>query len=241
MDSHIEWSVQWVPTTASTNADLMTAAAEGAAEGSVVATEHQTAGRGRLDRRWEAPAGSGIAVSVLLHPTALPAQRWGWISLLTGLAVAEGIASFGLRPRLKWPNDVELDGAKVAGILVEGVQTPTGMAAVVGFGVNTAMSADQLPVPTATSLHLNGVDIAPDELLSGILSALRHRYDQVTSDLGSLREDYRSACSTLGAEVCVALPGDVMVEGPASDVDTDGRLIVGGRPIAAGDVVNVRR
>ena len=150
----MEFAILETASTRSTNADVAQAARDGAPEGTVHVTEDQTGGRGRLDREWVAPKGSGLAASVLLRPTSVPLHRWGWLPLLTGVAVADAVADLGIRAKLKWPNDVEVDGRKLAGILVEAVSTPDGMAAVVGVGLNVAMTAEQLPVPHATSLAL---------------------------------------------------------------------------------------
>lgn len=237
----MQWDVSWLDSSASTNADLASAALEDAPEGTVFATDDQRAGRGRLDRRWDAPPGSGIAVSVLLRPTTLAPQRWGWISLATGVALVDAIGSLGLRPTLKWPNDVELDGQKVAGILVERVETDDGPTAIVGFGLNTAMTSDQLPVPTATSLHLHGVDVAREDALGAVLDAFASVLPLVDADPDVLRNRYRDACGTIGATVRIDLPGDEVLDGVASDVDESGRLVVGGRAISAGDVIHVRR
>lgn len=237
----MQWDVRWLDSSASTNADLASAARDGASAGAVLATENQSAGRGRLDRRWEAPVGSGIAVSVLLRPDVLPPSRWGWISLATGVALVDAVNGFGLQAALKWPNDVEVDGRKIAGILVERVETNDGPAAIVGFGLNTAMTSDQLPVPTATSLHLHGVDVSKEDALAAALRALASVLPLVSDDANALRDRYRGACSTIGATVRVELPGDEMLDGLATDVDEQGRLVVDGRAISAGDVVHVRR
>ena len=147
------------PSTASTNADLAEAARAGAAEGSIHTTDHQVAGRGRLDRTWESPEGSGIAVSVLLRPTEVPAGRWVWLPLLVGLAVAATVEECGVEARLKWPNDAEIDGRKIAGILLERVDTPDGPAAVVGVGLNVSLACrGAADVDTATSLLLEDAD-----------------------------------------------------------------------------------
>lgn len=145
-----------VDATGSTNADLRGNADDADAwpHLSVLLTRHQTAGRGRLDRRWIAPAGSALAVSVLLRDLpAEPAAR-GWIPLAAGAAMAEAVAAQLPEATvvLKWPNDVLVDGRKICGILAEA--TPT--AVIVGAGVNTAMTATQLPVPTATSFAVQG-------------------------------------------------------------------------------------
>lgn len=238
----MQWDIRRVEETASTNADVAAAARAGAPAGLVIVAEHQTAGRGRLDRTWEAPPGSGLAMSVLLRPDGLPPARWPWIPLVAGLAVADAVRTLGRDVSLKWPNDVELDGLKLAGLLVERVETPTGPAAVVGIGLNVAMTADQLPVPTATSLHLAGMEASRDDVLTAVLDALDTRLLLLDeSSPAMLRAAYVEACGTLGARVEVSLPDGSTLAGVAEDVDEFGRLVVDGQPVTAGDVVNVRR
>ncbi len=241
----------------STNALVAGRAREGAPEGLVVATEHQTAGRGRLDRTWSTPARSALTFSLLLRPR-VPAEQWPWLPLLTGHAVAGALLAHGFPAGVKWPNDVLVDDRKVAGILVERVETPTGPAAVVGIGLNVRLPADLLPVPTATSLLVEaeerGVDLpARDSLLVTLLETLRAAYDawQAGGDAAAdrLRAAYADACVTLGRSVRVELPATEALVGTAVGVDRHGRLLVepadqapGGAAVAvsAGDVVHVR-
>jgi BirA family transcriptional regulator, biotin operon repressor / biotin---[acetyl-CoA-carboxylase] ligase len=236
----MEWDVQHVAETESTNADVATAAREGAPEGTVIVADHQTAGRGRLDRTWEAPAGSGLVMSALVRPDELDPARWPWIPLMTGVAIADAVRDAGLEPGVKWPNDVEIGGRKLAGILVERVETADGPAAVIGIGLNVAMTSDQLPVPTATSLNLEGSAATRDDVLAAVLACLATRYELLRTDPAALRDVYLAVCSTVGSTVRVSLPDDMTVKGAATDVDEHGRLVVDGRPITAGDVVHVR-
>ena len=236
----MNWDVRHVAKTESTNADVAAAARDGAPEGTVVVAEHQTAGRGRLDRTWEAPAGSGLVMSALVRPEELDPTLWPWIPLMAGVATAEAVARLGLVAQLKWPNDVEINGRKLAGILVERIETPEGPAAVVGIGLNVAMSEDQLPIPTATSLVLQGIEVDRDAVLAVVLEALGRCYDTLLVDAGAVRAAYLAACSTVGSRVAVALPDGSTLDGDATDVDQHGRLVVDGRPITAGDVVHVR-
>lgn len=233
------------PSTRSTNADLAEAARNGAPEGTVHLTDHQTGGRGRLDREWVAPEGSGLTASVLLRPTGVPLDRWGWLPLLTGVAVADAVADLGIRAKLKWPNDVEVDGRKLAGILVEAVSTPDGMAAVVGVGLNVAMTVEQLPVPHATSLAVEGIEVDRRDVLSGFLRALSRHYTAWRAADGSpeagLASAYADLSSSLGSTVRVSLPDGSVEEGPVTGIDADGRLLLGDRAISSGDVVHVRR
>src|SRR5262245_1222159 len=139
--------------TGSTNSDLLAAARAGAAEGTVLATEVQTAGRGRLDRVWICPPRAALSFSVLLRPDRVPAAARGWIPLLAGVAVAAGMAAqAGLDARLKWPNDVLVGGEKISGILAE----QAGDAIVLGIGINVTTRRDELPVRHATSVVLAG-------------------------------------------------------------------------------------
>jgi BirA family biotin operon repressor/biotin-[acetyl-CoA-carboxylase] ligase len=236
----MDWDVRTVAETASTNADLADAARAGAPEGTVIVADHQTAGRGRLDRTWESPPGSGLAASVLVRPDALAPEQWPWIPLMAGVAAADAIRTLGLVPRLKWPNDVEVDGLKLAGLLVERVETPTGPAAVIGIGLNVEMTTEQLPIPHATSLALQGVEAGRDDVLSALLSALGDRYRELQESASTLRADYVAACGTVGSAVRVSLPDGDTLEGEATDVDELGRLVVDGHPVTAGDVVHVR-
>ncbi|MFT4217675.1 MAG: biotin--[acetyl-CoA-carboxylase] ligase [Micropruina sp.] len=237
---HLFQDFACVPSTASTNADLVAAARSGAAAGTVLVADHQSAGRGRFDRRWEAPPGASVAVSVLLRPDGASIARWMWLPLIAGVAVAEGIgASAGLGAEVKWPNDVLVGGRKVCGILSERVDD----AAVIGIGINTALDADELPVPTATSLRLAGSDASATDVVIGVLTALEDAYRRWEST-ADLREWYVRQCSTIGREVRMEQPGGGYVEGRATGVDASGCLLVwtasGERAFAAGDVLHLR-
>lgn len=229
-----------VPEAPSTNALVAARAAEGAPEGTAVVTEHQTAGRGRLDRSWHTPARAALTFSVLLRPRQ-PASEWPWLPLLTGLAVVEALRDAGAPADLKWPNDVLLDGRKLAGLLAERVDTPTGPAAVLGIGINVTTTAAELPDGGASILLVTGS--APDrtDLLLAIRTGLRQRYDAWSAGrVAELRAAYRERCDTLGRQVRVQLPAGRELTGRAEEVDDGGRLVVDGRPVAAGDVVHVR-
>ena len=140
--------VRVVEETGSTNADLLAKARSGADEGLVLVAEAQTSGRGRMGRRWISPPRRALTFSVLLRPT-VPAGLLGWAPLLAGVAVASALQrTAGVDARLKWPNDVLVDGAKIAGILAE----RWGNAVVIGTGINVLQRRGELPVPTATSL-----------------------------------------------------------------------------------------
>lgn len=247
-------AVDVVDRTGSTNADLADRARRGAASGSVLVTDFQDAGRGRQGRTWVAPRGTGIALSVLLRPDGVDPARWSWLPLLAGLAVVEGVRRAADVPaELKWPNDVLVAERKLCGILAERVETPTGPACVVGLGLNVWLSADELPVPSATSLALLAAERGPGErppsrnlLIATILAAFDLIYSrwEVLDDDSLFAASYLKRCTTIGRQVKVLLPDDVEVEGQAEAVDHDGRLVVrtatGLRTFSAGDVVHLR-
>ena len=247
-----------LPETRSTNADLREHAGDAARwpHLSALVTTNQTAGRGRLDRVWTAPAGASLAVSVLLRNLPASVDARGWIPLAAGLAMAEAVAEQlpGREVGVKWPNDVLVansdDGAaetaarKICGILAEA----TGDAVIVGAGVNTAMTEAELPVPTATSFAVLGVDVDEDLLLADYLRSLEGHLAALVAADDAARSGLHAAvtarCVTLGRDVLVSLPGGEIVQGQATRLDADGRLVVLAgeieRTVSAGDVVHAR-
>ena len=237
------WRVEFTESTPSTNAVVAERARAGEDHGLVVATEHQTAGRGRLDRVWETPARTSLTFSVLLRPD-VPAQDWPWLPLLTGYAVQAALADRLPTIALKWPNDVLVEECKVAGILVERIETATGPVAVVGIGINVAQTLNELPVALATSVELEtGEPVDRSDLLGQVLGSL-HGLQGLLDDTDALRTAYADVCSTLGREVELHLPGDEVRHGEALDIDSRGALVVstldGTLTVGAGDVVHVR-
>lgn len=232
-------------TTPSTNSEAARLAREGAPSGLVVTAEHQTAGRGRLDRTFTTPARSCVVVSVVLRPEHVPPQAWVWLPLLTGLAVRDTVRAAGVEAGVKWPNDVLVEGRKICGILLERVESPGGPAAILGVGLNVDLTADELPVPTATSLLLEGAaETDRARVLQILLEKIALHYEpwvRSGGDAGAgLRAAYRDVCVTLGQEVRVELPDGTDLVGLAEDVDAQGRLVVAGQPLSAGDVTHVR-
>ena len=262
--------LQVVAETGSTNTDLAERVRAGdahtAPEGVVLVAEQQTAGRGRLDRDWVAPARSGLFFSVLLRPGAagVPRERWGWLPLLAGVATATALArTAGVDTALKWPNDllVTVDGEerKLGGILGEqvaperagGVPEDAEGAVVLGVGLNVSLRAEELPVPTAGSLKLAGApNTDRDPLLRAVLRSLADWYVRWRDAGGDpaahrLQEAYTAGCATLGRSVRVLLPGGREETGRAVAIDAHGRLVLStadGRrlPVSAGDVVHLR-
>ncbi|GAA4290406.1 biotin--[acetyl-CoA-carboxylase] ligase [Streptomyces violaceoruber] len=246
--------VDVVQRTGSTNSDLVARAAEGGlAEGVVLVAEDQSAARGRLDRQWTAPARSGLFFSVLLRPAEVPVPRWGWLPLLTGVAVATGLSRVaGVDTALKWPNDLLVtvgdEERKAGGILVERAGDD---GVVIGVGINVSLRADELPVPRAGSLALAGaVNTDRDPLLRGVLRSLEDWYGRWRGAGGDpaasgLQETYAAGCATLGRMVRAELPGDRSLVGEAVAVDGDGRLVLATgagvqEPVGAGDIVHLR-
>lgn len=247
------WDLVLVAETGSTNADVRAAAMAGTAtNGRVLVAEHQVAGRGRRDRTWTSAPGTGLTFSVLVRPDVVPAAQWGWLPLLAGLAVAEGAGgAAGVPLALKWPNDVlDAGGGKVAGILVERIDSPSGPMAAIGIGLNVSAGAADLPVDTASSLALaGGTMLDRAQLLGAVLAALRARYQAWHAAAGDaaacgLATAYRGASATLGTAVRVDLPGEEVVLGGAEGLGADGSLQIrtadGLRSIAAGDVTHLR-
>ncbi len=218
-------AVTWLAEVASTNDEVAIRARAGAAEGVVVVADAQAAGRGRRGRPWEAPPGSSLLVSVLLRP---PAPHLAVVA--AGLAALDAAAA--PQASLKWPNDLVVEGrGKLAGILAEAVDGGV----VVGLGLNVDWGDVALPTG-ATSLAELGHPVRRADLLVGYLVALE-AWCRLGADLLGA---YRAACSTIGRPVRVELPGGQSFEGRAEGVDDDGRLVVDGRPVAAGDVVHLR-
>jgi BirA family biotin operon repressor/biotin-[acetyl-CoA-carboxylase] ligase len=239
--------------TGSTNADLLARAIQGAPEGVVLAAEEQSAGRGRMGRTWVAPPRAALTFSLLVRPAAVPPARRGWISLLTGVAVASAVTAItGIDLRLKWPNDVLAGAAKLGGILAEAA----GDAVVVGVGLNVSTEPAELPPPgpgalAATSLRAAGsAHLDRESLLIAILAAFERWYQawrQAEGDpeRSGLQAEYTRLSGTIGRRVRAELPGGQVVSGLAVGVDPDGRLLVCASPgaevpVAAGDVVHLR-
>jgi BirA family biotin operon repressor/biotin-[acetyl-CoA-carboxylase] ligase len=216
----------------------MERAAAGAPEGLVVAADLQTAGRGRLDRTWEAEPGTSLLVSILLRPADLPVPRWHLVTAAVGLAARRACQqAAGFTPDLKWPNDLLVGDRKLAGILAEA----RGDALVIGMGCNV----HDAPPGAAWADAAAGRSVDRSDLLGAWLAALDDslgRWDAVSAD-------YAVSCATVGRMVAVQLGGGAatgrVLVGRAEAVDDQGRLVV--RPatgpavaIAAGDVTHVR-
>lgn len=242
--------------TGSTNDDLVALAAD-AGDGTVLVTLGQRTGKGRLDRRWTAPRGQMLAASVLLRPEHdVPDDFWGWLPLLAGFAL-KAVLRDELPDRtvqLKWPNDVQIEGDKISGILAE-LTTREGRAdaVVLGVGINLTIAREDLPTPTSTSLLLNGREGTAEQMADEVLVAFLGRFRRAVAvlaaggaDADRLLGEVAAACDTVGRRVRVELPGGVDAYGTATALDPRGRLVVlqddnaGTVTISAGDVTHLR-
>ncbi|HWL45692.1 MAG TPA: biotin--[acetyl-CoA-carboxylase] ligase [Ilumatobacter sp.] len=223
------WHVDHVPVTGSTNADLLAAAAAGAPDRSVLRTDHQTAGRGRLDRRWDAPPGTNLLVSFLFRDES----NGDPVTLMRRVAIAavEAVAEVaGVEARLKWPNDVLVDGRKLAGMLAQRGDGAT----VIGLGLNVGWAPEG-----AAQL---GDGIAPADVLAAVLQA----FDAFASaPPEKVHARYCELLATLGQHVRVELPGDNTLVGRVTGVEPGGQLVVLDEcaithRVDVGDVIHVR-
>jgi len=221
--------------------------------GTVLLADFQSAGRGRMDRRWEAPPGASLLFSVLLRPH-LPVERGAWLVMAAGLAVAEAIeATIPLAAGLKWPNDVVLEAPyvpgvwrKACGMLLESTLDPTGQleSVVQGIGLNVNIPPEALPetaTPATSLLALAGRRVPRLPLLVDLLSRLERRFDAVLGGASPATE-WAARLVTLGRTVEVSVAGAAdPITGIAESIDEWGRLVVrdtAGRLhiVAAGDV-----
>jgi BirA family biotin operon repressor/biotin-[acetyl-CoA-carboxylase] ligase len=238
------WDVRRFEEIDSTNAYLRREAASGAPEGVVAVADHQSAGRGRMDRRWESPPGASLLVSVLFRPDFDPSELH-LCTAAVGLAAAEACRRVaGVGPVVKWPNDLLVGEAKLAGVLAEADFSSDGCALVVGLGLNVAW-----PGPDGvggTCLHdLCATPVDRVALLDALLAALSVRRALLDTAPGrhEVAAELRRRCATLGQRVRVELAAEAVV-GVAVEVDDAGHLVVetatGRQTVAAGDVVHLR-
>jgi BirA family biotin operon repressor/biotin-[acetyl-CoA-carboxylase] ligase len=240
----IVWRVEHFDEIDSTNTFLATKVTDDAPEGLVALADFQSAGRGRLDRQWESPPRASLLCSILLRPE-LDADQLQMVVAAVSLAARAALVRLsGVRPQLKWPNDLVVGDKKIAGLLAEVVATKGGFAVVVGLGVNLSYRGPE--GVTATSvLHESGLTIAPRALLDLVLEEIEPRREHLSSEEGRglLRGEYERALATIGQRVRVEqLSGSF--EGTATGVDDVGQLLVdidgATRALSVGDVVHVR-
>lgn len=219
-----DWAkrVIFLPECGSTNDEARRLARKGARDRSVVLTERQTAGRGRRGQAWSCPPGEGLAFSLIIRPQEA-SVLWSRFALAAGLAMAEGLDSFGLSAGVKWPNDVWVAGKKICGILVE---ADAGFVVVgVGLNINVTEFPGNLAHP-ATSLALEtGEIISREEVLITCLKRLDLRLDQIGTGFGDLLETWSTRCVLTGKDVRLDA-GGVMKTGRVEGVSPQGELLL---------------
>lgn len=218
----------------------------------LVAAERQSAGRGRLGRVWQSPAGAGLLFSVLLDvPDDVPPPLVGLLPLAAGVAVADACRAAGVPASLKWPNDVVVEpgpGGAVLGKLGGLLAERSARGVVMGVGLNVSLTAAEAPTPEATALADHGLrsDVSREQLLAACVVGIVARWRSLLAGRRQgLLADFRERCLTLGREVLVSRPGGVESAGVAIDVDDDGHLLLRGHDgqvsvLTAGDVVQAK-
>lgn len=232
LDEPAGWHLHLLDETPSTNTDALQMAEAGAPHRTAVLADAQTEGRGREGREWRTPRGTAIALSAIVRPGSGP-EWWPWIGLVAALAIREAIEHVcGLAARVKWPNDVLLNGRKVAGVLTEMRWHPLHIeqrAVIVGIGVNVNNRAAALPesfAPSATSiLDATGVVMDRSLLAAAILNRLTREINDLPHSANALRSRWTAASATAGGQVTVSTPTGLL-EGADEGLDPLGRLIV---------------
>jgi len=237
-------SLSYVDVTGSTNVDL---ALSGGDDLTVLVAGAQTSGKGRAGREWSSPVGSSLSVSILLKPKLASVDSLAWLPLLAGVAMTRAVRRLGAAATLKWPNDVLVQERKLCGVLSELVD---GQTVIIGAGLNLEQQQHDLPIPSATSLALEGLTVSLPEALHAYLAEFVPLYKAFIAAAGNadagLRGQVLELCSTIGQEVRAIMPGDAEVVGQAIDIDSAGRLLIAvpGEntlyAVGAGDIVHLR-
>jgi BirA family biotin operon repressor/biotin-[acetyl-CoA-carboxylase] ligase len=233
------WRVSVVELTGSTQNDLLQLVeSKNALDGQVIVTEYQSNGRGRLDRTFEAPAQSALLFSFYIKPRKQRSE-WGFIPLIAGLSLVRAITTIdtAMNVSLKWPNDLLINEKKCAGIIAQTSQEGI----VVGIGLNVSMTSNELPVPNATSLAIEGSTITDRNLLlSQILNTFAELFE-AWEEGSELLNEYANASSTIGKKVRIDLPGGENIEATVAHISHSGELVLdNGRHVSAGDVIHLR-
>ena len=205
--------------------------------GDLITAEYQSAGRGRLDRKFDAEKSSALLFSFYFEPEN-EVKNLGYLTLLVGASVTATLNEITNNNnfKCKWPNDVLFNQKKVAGLLAE--KTSSGV--IVGVGINVSTSKEALPVAHATSIFLaTDIQINRNELLAKILMNLQRDLQEWQSGI-DLTSKYRSLSATIGSQVRIALPDGSSVEAKAVDIDETGSLhLDNGQLITVGDVIHL--
>lgn len=220
-----------VPETESTNLLAFRLAESSAREGTVVIAETQTGGKGRLGRHWESPPGVNLYCSIILRPAMQP-FRAPQLTFVSAVAVARAIEQVAqLQPKIKWPNDILLNGRKVAGLLNEmSAETDTIHCVILGIGVNINMGSEQFPQdlrhPATSLLIEKGVSVSRVDFTRTLLTALDMLYDDyLCNGFGAIRQEWLSRSTVQGRRVRVSF-GKGETEGIVVGVDDDGALLL---------------
>ena len=240
------YQVEWVSETGSTNADLLAAARRGPETNRVLVADHQSAGRGRRGRTWEATPQSSLLFSVLTRPE-IPIAAAHLVTTALAMGAVEACDSLvGVRPGLKWPNDLVVEDRKLAGVLAESVVAGDRLeAVVVGMGLNVRTGAAPTEAAdNAVALEdACGAVIDRRELLATVLTRFAHWMDQIEAAAGQaeLVDAARRESATLGRQVSVELGDGSVLKGLAQDLDELGALVMeDGMRVVVGDVVHLR-
>ena len=228
-----------VEVTGSTQDDLYQLASSGSAlPKTILASEYQSAGRGRLDRTFEAAPNSALTFSIYLEPKVAK-DEWSFLTLLAGLSVHEALHTLDpqMNVSIKWPNDLLIGDKKFVGMIAQA----TNKGVVIGIGINVGMSEAELPVPTATSLAIEGfAELDRNAILAAVINHFEINFEMWENDQSFLAQ-YRAASSTLGTSVEVTLPGGEVFTAIARDISDSGALLLdNGREVTVGDVVHLR-
>jgi BirA family transcriptional regulator, biotin operon repressor / biotin---[acetyl-CoA-carboxylase] ligase len=233
------WRVSVVEVTGSTQDDLAHLIAEKKARnGEVITTEFQSAGRGRLDRKFDAPASSALMFSFYVEPHREKSD-WSFLPLLTGLAAIFALSSLDpdSSPTLKWPNDILIADGKVGGIIAQA----SGDGVVIGVGINVGMTQEELPVVTATSLALHNYPEQDRNLILAIFLTTFEELFERWQNGEDLRHLYKERSATIGHDIRIEHPDGSHKNGKAVDVTPAGELILeDGSRVTVGDVVHLR-
>ena len=197
--------------------------------GNVLVAEYQSAGRGRLDRKFIVPPRKGLTFSFCIDAI----EDIGWIPLLTGLAVADAIDENlnGKLVEIKWPNDLLVNKKKLSGILSERVEGGV----VVGVGINIFQTKEELPIEESISLSMV-TEVDREKLLIDILNKIGETF----SNFANAKNHYRSKCGTIGKLVKASLPNGEIIEDIAIGVSNEGSLLLNSREISVADIVHLR-
>ncbi len=225
-------SLLWFDSIDSTNTAAKDLARQGAPHGTVLIADHQTGGRGRRGRSFHSPAGSGIYMSVILRPNCLPSQLMH-LTCAAAVAMCDAVdAAAGIRPGIKWTNDLVFGNRKLAGILTELGLTPQGTVdhAIIGIGINCCQQESDFPEDIrgiAGSLSsVTGREIAREKVAAAMINALCRMDQQLLTGRQALVDRYRRDCITLGKEISVVRADGNIRHGTALDIDEEGALIV---------------